>query len=771
MLRTTGVKNRLGRTASFPALIAASLVFGTAAATAQTAPDNPDIEVVVVTAAKGTAANVAPTKSSLDAFQPQSIISRTYIENSMSDVSDYTGIATIAPSVSGGVDNNGPGLSEKDAVIRGFQDGEYNVRYDGIPFGDTNDPTHHSTSYFPASVIGAVQIDRGPGYAGDLGQETLGGSMNLFSRTLSDQGYAQAKLSYGSWATVNTTLTLQSGVIDDLHGARFTANMQVLNSDGYLTYSDVHEYNQFVKFDVPINANWTITVLGTHNNGEVHQPDNNGITLAQAKAYGKNFTLSNDPALPTYFGYNSVRKETDFEYVRVNGILGNGFTLENTGYTYSYINHTLSATDTTQSASDILAGTYPGWGTKAGPKGNMDVAGYDKLNSYRVWGDIVRLNKDFDLFGMDGQARTGLWYEISETDRHRFDRDWTLGFIPNPIEKTPSCATSKPATCALPDPSVQFFERSSWTQYQPFLDVDFHPVDGLTITPGIKYLHFQRKVAAPVGSKTRAPQFDSTTYSHTLPFVSANYKASDSLALYAQYAQGFLVPPLKAFYVPNPTLNTIKPQTSTNYQLGAVYNVNNFTLDGDVYYVRAENAFQSGTVAVPGGGTAKIYFNDGTVDYKGIEAEGTYAFTDGMLDGLAAFANGSLNSARGQTKGMANYHSQIGQAPKWTAAFGLIYTNDGLNVSLVDKFTGQQWADDGEPSAYKIGSYSVANFVLGYDFGNFKLQGGVFNLFDNRSVTDISINDGPTPTDPNSHDQFFWMPERSYQLTLRVTLD
>ena len=69
----------------------------------------------------------------------------------------------ISPSLSSGVNENGPGLSEKDAVIRGFGDGEYNVTYDGIPFADTNDPTHHTTAYFPASTIGAAEVDRGPG--------------------------------------------------------------------------------------------------------------------------------------------------------------------------------------------------------------------------------------------------------------------------------------------------------------------------------------------------------------------------------------------------------------------------------------------------------------------------------------------------------------------------------------------------------------------------------------------------------------------------------
>jgi iron complex outermembrane receptor protein len=756
-------KNRLMQSAAMLALVAAGFCASAAYAGGTTAPDNPEVEIVVVTATKGTAANLAPSKSSLDAFEPQSIMTRTYIEDSVPDVSDYTGIALISPSVSGGIDNNGPGLSEKDAVIRGFGDGQYNVRYDGIPFADTNDPSHHSTSYFPASTVGAMTIDRGPGEAGDLGQASLGGSMEMFSRTLTDDAYAQQKATYGSWDTRNFVTTLQSGTLDWLNGARATANFQELQSDGYLTYAHVKAYNQFAKFQIPLDSNWTITLMGTHNSGQVHTPDNDGITLAQAAAYGKNFSMSNDPNDPTYFGYNTVRKHTDFEYARLTGDISQGFTLDNTAYMYGYINHTYSANDTWRTGAEILADTYPGdaAGTKAGPSGNHDIRGYDKLNAYRVYGDIFRLAKDFAFGGITGQVRTGLWYEVSDTHRHRYDRDWTLGFIPDPEEKTPP--KNLPPGDPVPDATIQFREQSTWTQYQPFIDIEIHPMEGLTVTPGFKYMSFTRKINAPVNSKTRFPEHDSTTYTARLPFLTANYKIASGWATYAQYAEGFLVPPLKAFYVPDSTQNELKPQTSTSYQLGTVYNVDNLNLDADVYYVRASNAFKKTA--------SNIYVNDGTVRYKGVEAEGTYAFSDGPFDGLAIFANGSLNQALKLDPGQSGNNKQIGGVPKWTAAFGLIYKKHGVSVSLINKFMGDQWGDDGEPGFLKIGAYNITNLIVGYDFGMFKLQAGVHNLFDHQNITDINHNDDLALDNPNTLNSVYFLPERSYQLTLRVTLD
>ena len=52
-----------------------------------------------------------------------------------------------------------------------------------------------------------------------------------------------------------------------------------------------------------------------------------------------------------------------------------------------------------------------------------------------------------------------------------------------------------------------------------------------------------------------------------------------------------------------------------------------------------------------------------------------------------------------------------------------------------------------------------------------KLQAGVYNLFDNRSITDIKVHTGTGLYDPNSYDQVWWLPERNYQITMRITLD
>ena len=107
----------------------------------------------------------------------------------------------IAPSVAG-ITSNGGGIGDYNVItMRGFPDGEFNVTFDGIAFGDTNNPTHHGADYFPASTIGAAVVDRGPGAAGDLGQANFGGAIHFFSPTLTDKFGVTQKLTYGSFNT------------------------------------------------------------------------------------------------------------------------------------------------------------------------------------------------------------------------------------------------------------------------------------------------------------------------------------------------------------------------------------------------------------------------------------------------------------------------------------------------------------------------------------------------------------------------------------------
>src|SRR5207244_3190198 len=112
-------------------------------------------------------------------------------------------------------------------------------------------------------------------------------------------------------------------------------------------------------------------------------------------------------------------------------------------------------------------------------------------------------------------------------------------------------------------------------------------------------------------------------------------------SVYGQYAQGFLVPNISAFYVNNPHDRKLVPQESTNYQIGSVYNSGRLTLDGDIYYIDFQHKIQSLTDLATG---ETYQTNSGGATYKGIEAQATYV----LPHGFSVFANGSVNQAKGK---------------------------------------------------------------------------------------------------------------------------
>ena len=711
---------------------------------------------IVVT---GTRPNeVAPVTASLRTTQPQSIVSRSFIEDSLPATADFNQIAAISPSVSIIGNANGMGLSESKAQIRGFQDGEYNVTYDGVPFGDTNDPSHHSNTFFPSNTVETLVVDRGPGNAATLGQATFGGNMNMFSRATRDEASLEAKAAYGSYDTLLARLVAQTGAIDRLGGTQAVFSTQWVKSDGARTYSPFRSWNVFGKVLIPIGDHARLTLLGTYNVNRFNQPDNDGATLSQVALYGKQFSLNNDVNSQNYFGYNTTRKTTDFEIVKFEADLAPGSTFENRAYTYSYDNETLSSNDPTlygtADAATIakanLVTLTPGSKTQS-----VGIPGYTKSNKYRVFGDIAKVRLDFGF----GALTAGAWIEWSNT--YRQQRDVNLPTMaPNYAEKALNLA-NLPAGTVQPPANIKFDQNSHTNHTEEFVELELRPLPGVTITPGFKHVDFNRQVDAAYNQKTRYAQRFGTNYTADLPFATINYAVNTQLALYAQFARGFQAPPLNALYVTNPRLSTLDPERSTNYQAGMVYHGSALSFDADVYRIDFTNKFSSFTSSVQGEGV--IWVNQGAVKYQGVEAQVTYA----LPHGFAVFANGSRNYAK--TDDPTTVQQQVAKAPEWTAAAGILYKHGPLRFSLIDKWVGQQWfvapsgtsnpTDQYNMATYQSSGYNTALLAARYEIGRVRLGVEVNNLLNSQRVTNISAASSPL------FDQYF------YQVPRTVTAD
>ena len=692
------------------------------------------------------AAQHAPATASLTTTQPQAVVNRNFIDNVLPASADFNAIVLLTPGVTMSGSGNGPGLSESKIQIRGFQDGEYNVTYDSVPFSDTNNPTHHSTSFFPTNTIETVVVDRGPGNASQLGQATYGGNLNIYSRAASPVFHLQGDATYGSFDTFIGRAELQSGKIDALNGAQFVVTSQYLRTDGALTNEPERSKNIFAKAVLPIGTHNVLTLLGTYNRITYYQSDTGlgtcgNITGENCSAtsaigmYGKDYGLTNNPN-PTsryaqdYYKYNRTDKKSDFEIARLQSELAAGLTFDNRLYTYGYVNHTLSGQDASGSTANTVV-------LSPGTKAVVGVPGYTKLNKYRTWGYIGQMNYEFNR----GRVRLGGWYESSDSDRNLLDYDLSTG-AKNYMEgalKYVSQGGLVPDGTPQPDASVRYLQGSGWKQYQFFGEFEYRPMDGLSITPGVKYVHFTRSIDASVNQSSRTPIDAEATFTKVLPFATANYSILSNWSVFAQYAQGMYVPDLSSFYSPTATLLTslssLKPQTSTNYQAGSVYHGSRLTLDGDIYLIDVSNKIASNP---NGDGTL---LNIGRVKYKGVEGEVSYL----LGHGLTVFANGSIAKAHNETT-----DARAARVANHTAALGIFFQHDGMFASFAQKFTGSQYAAEynGLPGGrlYLIPAYSIGDAAISYTFGRYRVGVNVNNVFNDRSVSTITTSSKSAPT-------------------------
>ena len=261
-------------------------------------------------------------------------------------------------------------------------------------------------------------------------------------------------------------------------------------------------------------------------------------------------------------------------------------------------------------------------------------------------------------------------------------------------------------------------------------------------------MDFTRDVDAAhenVGGGTKNQSLNtSENYSSPLYFLTANYKIRKDWSVYAQYATSFLIPELAVLYDTDASAQNLKPETSTNYQLGTVYTHGHITADVDVYDLEMSNLYNPCTLA--NGVNDNAYCNYGKARYSGVEGEAAYAFNFG----LTVFANGSINDAKqlansaDANEGIAaNPAQELANAPKWTDAAGVLYSHHQWNASLTYKQVGASVTYNGA-NRIQLPSYDTLNGSVGYDFGRFGLKLNVMNILDNRQITSFTPSSSST---------------------------
>jgi iron complex outermembrane recepter protein len=725
------------------------------------------------------AATLAPMDALLAETSARTEITPAFINNFTSPVSDYGEAVEMAPGTFT-TNGNGVGLGQSKTYFRGFPDGDYDIDFDGIPFYDTNTPTHHSWAFFPAQFLGGIDFDRSPGTASTIGPAPFGGSIHLLSKELSPLDNVRATFSGGSFNTYLYDAEYDSGTFGPGHKLNLNIDVHHLQSDGYQTNNNQTRNAGAIKFQYKISPQTVLTGFSGVIWLDANTPNFAATrcqmygapagapanfcagSLAPFTGAGINFLLTDNSDPLNYLNkeYNYYHVPTDFEYVGLHSELAHHITFDVKPYTYNYDNSEKYTNATTITEDPTL-----------GKPCNMPVikkgvtalpCGVDKYNSYRKYGEA----SEVDQISEFGTLRAGFWYEWANTNRHQYPSDplthWTDQALPN------------------------FAEKFVTDSYQPFVEYQFNVGSKLKITPGVKFSYYTvgtQQFAddgktigglVPKGVTPNPAAFiaNGGSYFATLPAIVANYRLRTNWSVYGQLATGSIVPPSSVFdFNQGPTGQAIavktlpKQQKSTTYQGGTVLKLKNVTLDADYYHIRFQNSYSNTFDSA----NEPIYFLQPSSITQGVEGESNIAFGHG----LSAYLNATYGKATyvgsigvacvstdptctasaPQISVAAPSGQNVQQTPSDTETEGITYQRKALDIGLFNKRVGTFYIDNGQyHNQATIDPFTLTNLFFNYTlrtggrFDNTKLRLSFNNLFDEHNITGDSIAGGALTT-------------------------
>jgi iron complex outermembrane recepter protein len=726
------------------------------------------------------AVQLATVKPLLDMASPRTEISSKYIRDFTSPVTDFSDITQAAPGTVS-YSTNGIGNGQAKTWFRGFKDGDFTMTWDGVPFQDSNDPTHHSWAYVPAPAISYVDFDRSPGTASDVGPTNFAGSVHLFSPKMSNSMNIIGTESYGSFNTNQYLGQFNSGLFG---GKNPKANLWFeghhMTSDGYQTNNLQQRTAGTVKFGYKFSDKTNLSLVGTLVLVDSNTP-NNDPTRQQVAVHGDNYILDSNPLNPNgsvntlYYKFYFYHIPTNFEVITFTKELGRGWRFETKPYTYSYSNH--QHYYNTQNQDLTGNSTYKPVSVAFSATGAIN-----KLNQYNRGGNITTASAA-SRFGV---FRIGNWYEYTTTHRYQIA----------------SNALTWVDSLNLKD--LKFHEYFTTNSAQPFIEYQLVAIPKLTITAGVKSALYTMSlnqladgktvgnlgcksttIAGCAGISTRHDAY----YNNILPSVEANYRLMTNWSVYGQYGRGSEIPPSSIFDVTGAQVAvTPKPTTASTYQGGTVVKLNRVLFDADVYHIHYESDYASYTVSdvtKPDFGDSYWYATPPR-NTTGFEAEGNVAVTRA----LSLSVNGTMGDAKYEAAGastLGNGTVVPASGVQWVAGVakntfsgGFTYQGRGIDLGFFNKRIGSRYVDNGAVhEATSLDPFWMNNLFVNYTlhrgsfFDQSKVKLSINNLFDYHDVVGLKPGASATstvPFAPNAQDQLQLLPARSIMITFQVGL-
>ena len=605
-------------------------------------------------------------------------------------------------------------------------DGTVMVTFDGVPMIDPSYGVWQSSEIPNLSFISGLSVTYGPGYAVNRWYNNIGGAINYAPIQPTAKPQAVIGGFFGSYDNRGVDFSVDTG---EFHGWSAVVAGTIDGSSNYLNgygfdnpQRSYAYYGKLVKtfsngrlsfggfmarsvafrpLPIPTTANANVTINGVNsitgaiNPGPIYSQQTTGFyTTLPVSIYFKKIPIR------TYLLYSRLTDHLD-SYATFHNLLffryGNRIHLH-----FDDLGNSPSALHQYYNATSDTYGDKP-YFTFSLPKNKLFVGGYFVLNNYKSF---------LDFYNPTMQA--------------------TYNSL-SPNAGQPALIDGQSINYSIELPNSFHSSYLYETDLAAFVQDDFQPIKAVRVTPGVRLVSFHSNfvnnsqasfpvsVADLIGHNGDYQPNSSTTFTEIEPSIGVNYRIIRNVSLYANYSTAYKAPAGATGTYAHLLTSTLKPQKSTQYQVGAKIFVPRepylHHAMGSVNYYHLTDTNE--IIPIPVVSHLYSLFASGSSVFHGVNLY----LSDDPLENLHVFANASFETADYLSYVSPSHGSYSGlpisNVPAEAFNVGASYRMLSRDVSYQPRiwyqYTGVQNIynnNTGAPTRTKLPAYGIVNLGL-----------------------------------------------------------
>ena len=559
----------------------------------------------------------------------------------------------------------GAGIGYTGIRIRGINSQSTNVTINGIPYNDAESLGAFWVDLpdFSSSVEN-LQMQRGIGTSVN-GSSAFGASINILTDKISEEPYFESANSVGSFNTLKNNFSFSTGLLNNTF--EFSGRISKIDSDGYIDRASSDLKSHF--FQLSYKKNKSLFKFLNFGGHEITYQAWNGIDLQ---------TLENDRTYNPSGLYYDLNGQEQFHENEVDNYKQDHFQFH---WTQSISSNLIS-----NLGLNLTNGK--GYYEQYNENGSEDFITRKWLdNQFYVINYNVNYSKNKNnlIFGSTYSEYDGDHYGETIWSQNSGNIAFTdLFYNGNGLKKDFSNFIKS---------IYQFSERIGI-----YADLQLRKIDYTTSgsTSNVEDLTVNKH------------------YSFFNPKAGLNFTLNDKNKIYFSLSRAYREPTRSDF---ENNIN-IQPEELVDYELGWKFNTKKFYFSSNLYYMNYKNQLVL-TGALDDVGSP-IRKNSGKSFRKGIELESIFKATNNLdiSSNISFSRNKNIDYKTNFDGVVTNWgDTDISFSPDLVSSIGINFRpKEDINISILNKFVGEQFMSNTESVVSKLNSYSTTDLNFIYRF-------------------------------------------------------